>query len=461
MSLLGTLRCRVEGLVFVLILVAFLPAAMISFLYACSRGRAADAWCFYKIVTKRWCHIVRHGLVDFRKSWWLQLSYEKKAILWRHVILIEMLGVKRIAGGKRTGEESRILVIKLAHFGDALHIGPMLEQLAEARPNARIDVIVGPWCVDVVKRMKGVDRVISYTPQYELFTRSEQGQRSSFWQEWMFLCELMNEKYGLVLSTSVTNLPELLLIQASVKQRWLGASCDVLTMYPEIEGAGERYDHWKYEADRVAGMLSGLGIEPKPARLEFNVTADEDAWAKAMSSQLKGNLNGLLIVAPTAGWPDKAWLPKRFAEVASRVVREDGWAVALIGGPSECHLVEDVKQSASCDIVNLCGKTTLGQLAALMKYADVFLGNDSGPMHLAAAARIPSVVIFGPTIISKWAPKENCTVIQKGYACTGCVSWHPRARCLHGRKCMELVTVEEVVSALRRYTQPLEKVRQS
>ena len=92
----------------------------------------------------------------------------------------------------------------------------------------------------------------------------------------------------------------------------------------------------------------------------------------------------------------KRWLPERFAELSDRIVAE-GFFPILIGSPSERHISESVRQFAKSGIMDLTGETSVPELAALMTRSVCVVSNDTGPMHLAGALRIPVVSIFGPT----------------------------------------------------------------
>ena len=147
----------------------------------------------------------------------------------------------------------------------------------------------------------------------------------------------------------------------------------------------------------------------------------------------------------------KRWPAERFASIAERLVAELGAQVLLTGGPGDTPLAEKVEAAISCRVVNLVGRTGLGELGAILERCDLFLGNDTGAMHLAVAVGTPVVAIFGPTSpanygpygsgagVALWRPVECSPCLRRGRANAQC----PRPRCI------EAITVEEVWQALK------------
>lgn len=450
-SLRTFLRGRAEGLCFLLLSVTVAPLALACALLGLLRGNGAEVRKRLAHGIRRWGRMAAHGLEDIRAAWHINTRFEREVSLWHHVVLLELLAAANLADPpKAEAGAERYLVCKLAHFGDAMHIGPMLKALRAARPSARIDLLVGPWCEDYGRRLREVDQVVVYTPHYVLFNRGSRRGLRRGWREWAFLRRLHAARYDVVISTSTLNLPELLLIQAAAPAYWVGTGIGLLAWYPDPPARVETYDTGAYEADRVVGLLRHLGLDGAPAGLEYPVTADESAFAVATRQAATGNTaRPLVVVAPGAGWPGKAWPADRYAKVVRHLVESVGACVALAGSPEEKALAGTVARLAGVPVLDLAGQTTLGQLAALLREANLFLGNDSGPMHLAAAAGIPMVVLFGPTVASKWAPKQRCTVLQKEHRCEGCWSWHPNARCAHDNACMKRIEVDEVIEAVR------------
>jgi ADP-heptose:LPS heptosyltransferase len=394
---------------------------------------------------------VQRGMRLYREAWWPLPKYETASVFWRHWFWTELFAARN--GVRRCGSKrERFLIIKLAHIGDAMHIAPMIGALKAKRPDAEIDLLVGPWCEDLAARWSVSGDVLVYTPHLTLFHRGNRSQVRGWWEEWKFLRQLRDRHYSVIFSTSTLSMAEWMLIQAANPDLWIGADNPISAWYPEIPQQTEPYDSQAYEANRVGGLLRHIDMEPAEGLPGYPVRDDEVAWAEEQWLIADGRGIGAskrVVVAPGAGWPGKMWPAERFGELVNWLIGELGCRVILSGAPDESDLGGMI-ESACSDALNLIGQTSFGQTAGLVKTADLLICNDSGPLHLAAAFGTPSVALFGPTVASKWHPPGSQHVmIQKKGFCKGCVGWHPVATCLHDGACMKAIAVDEVAEAVR------------
>ncbi len=457
--MLRLIRNTVEGLVFALLFPVWLLVALLAAIVGRIKGYRRDV-CVFSSALCRWRGYFVSGTRRYREAWWPLPLFEKAGVFWRHCLLTEFFAALNQAGQSGHDGKERYLVIKLAHIGDAMHIGPMLAALRRERQNARIDLLVGPWCRDLAERWNPPGKIWVYTPHLELFRRGSKNGLRSFSGEMGFLFGLRRRRYSCVMSTSTLSMAEWLLIHASNPQRWIGAGNAIVGAYHEIPCNIEPYHSAMYEADRVGGLLRYLGIKPVNGRPDFPLREEERTWAleqwamgDGQTSEVKrsgrGATDGMrVVVAPGAGWPGKVWPAERFGELAVWMIEELGAEVVLAGAPDEKRLGEIICERCP-QAKNLIGATTFGQSAALVETADLLVCNDSGPLHLAAAYGTPSVALFGPTIASKWQPPGKMhRMIQKTGYCEGCIGWHPNAACLHANACMKAIGVNEVWDAV-------------
>lgn len=440
-SLLRWGRRRAESILFLALLGLLAPVLGVRAATTSLKGRAL--W-------SRWRKMLCHGLDDLRRACWPGIRYERAADVWFHVALIEffaLLNATAKPAGPAGGRE-RILVVKLAHFGDALHIFPMLRELRRQRPGAQIDLLVGPWCEGLARAFGIHDELLLQTPRLGLFERGAKSGRRSLWRELQWLLELRRRNYDRVISTSTTTLSEVLLMQAVRARRWVGTNLPDL-YEPEGDAVLIPYDSRMYESDRVMGLLALLEIAPGDTSLYYPMSSDTRADAERNLQDLGiAASDTFAVLCPGAGWPGKQWLPGRFAEVGDKIRRQLGLSVVLTGSAGEMALCAEVMRKMREPAVSLAGKTSLDQLATVLSKASLFVGNDSGPMHLAACFQIPSVVFFGPTIASKWAPRYPASRCLQHEDCSGCISWHHRATCLHGNRCMKAIAAKEAWQAI-------------
>ena len=154
----------------------------------------------------------------------------------------------------------------------------------------------------------------------------------------------------------------------------------------------------------------------------------------------------LVLIAPGSGWSGKNWLPERFGAVAACLAAERKAQIAWIGGPEEATLVP----AARAGDYRWFGKVSLPVLAAVLPRAQLFVGNDGGLLHFAAALGVPTVSVWGPTSPGKWGPKgPRHRQIRKTERCDGCIYWDYRETCRHDRICMKAVEVDDAQAAIR------------
>ena len=153
-----------------------------------------------------------------------------------------------------------------------------------------------------------------------------------------------------------------------------------------------------------------------------------------------------LILNVGARWLTKRWPPSHFADVALRASREIGASLIAVGSPEDRPLVDALKERlGDVPLLDLCGATTLPQLAALSAASDCVLSNDTGPLHLAAASGVPVVGIYTCTMPWSTGPYgPNAHVVQTRVWCAeSCLKTCPRM------ECMSELTVERVWMAVR------------
>jgi lipopolysaccharide heptosyltransferase II len=152
-----------------------------------------------------------------------------------------------------------------------------------------------------------------------------------------------------------------------------------------------------------------------------------------------------VVIQPGARYWFKAWPPERFAELADQLTDRFGCQVLVGGSPEEAPLAKTVVTQAKSRVLSIAGLTDVRTLAALLKRSALFVGNDTGVMHIAAAMGTPVVGLFGPSNPAEWGPRGGpAEVIYKGLDCRTC--FHPT--CRRGEEnCMKLITVDEVMAA--------------
>jgi ADP-heptose:LPS heptosyltransferase len=354
----------------------------------------------------------------------------------------------------------RILVVKLADLGDVLTATPAMRALRLSHPSAHISALVTPKSAPLLEGTDLVDEVIAFDkaafdrpfgaggslPTALALARRLRGQA---WDA-LALFHHLTTTFGVAKYAA--------LCLASGAQRVVGLDNGrgwFLTERVTDEGFGAQHeaDYWL----AVAGLLDGWNPEPV---YEVPVTPADRAWAEQQVARIYPDGAGLLAIHPGSGAFSLArrWPAERFAAVVrSLVSRFDLRPLVIQGpGPDEGLLARTVAVGAGGAAI-VGPAPTLGALVALLEQVRLFVGNESGVLHLAVAAQAPIVAIFGPTNDRAWGPypldAPRHAVVREHLACVPCVhrghTFGTPAGCA-ARTCIDLVEPSAVVAAAER-----------
>ena len=313
----------------------------------------------------------------------------------------------------------QLLIIKPSSMGDVVHAFPAVHSLLAANDGLAVDWVIHPAFAELLDYLPGIRRKI-------LFLRRELGQLRSFFPTLRRLREEIRQvRYdavidlqGLFRSALIGKMARTDCFCGPAQTREKLARCwydRELDFPPEVRHAIEK---------NCAMIRDFAHLENVSPTYHLPVV---DSYAEAADRLLSENgLTGspFIAVAPGARWKTKQWPPEFFgawaAELAAQV---PGRIFVLLGGPAEIPLGEAVIGSApSLQMVNLCGRTSPGSLVEVIRRASLLICNDSGPMHLAAAAGTPVAAVFGPTDPDLTGPYgEKCRVTQPDLNCIKCM----------------------------------------
>ncbi|MCW8915000.1 MAG: glycosyltransferase family 9 protein [Magnetovibrio sp.] len=275
--------------------------------------------------------------------------------------------------GKMPGETAlkRILFITSNRLGDAVLSLGVLAHLLDEYPGARTTVVCGPVPAGLFAAVPGLERVI------ELPKRKHSLHWWEMWRKCVGTC------WDVVVDLRNAPLSYALL---SKRQIHLGK-------------ANKKYLH------RVVAMGSLVGRADNPPVPQLWSTPEHDAAA----AKLIPDGTPVLALGPTANWIGKTWYADRFVELALRLTAEDGilsgGRIAVMAHTSELEMAQPVLDALPRDrILNLVGDIPLATVGACLRRASFYIGNDSGLMHMAAAAGIPTLGLFGPSREDLYAP---------------------------------------------------------
>lgn len=362
----------------------------------------------------------------------------------------------------------RILLIKLSAVGDVVHTLPVLPKLRARYPEARIDWLITREIADLVRHHPALSNVLLVDRRHLVrFGRSWSATAGLL----QLLAELRRTHYDLVLDlhgqfrtallTLATAAPARVGFDRPRKQsqqeylRRVGREACLHGWKGAREGAWLAYTHHiavptldVHAVDRYMWVGPLLGLPGGPP--DFTLRLPEAAERRA--GELLGELGladrPFALLFPGTVWETKHWRTEGFADVGRRLLRA-GLGVVLAGSPREQERCRTVARGCP-GAHDVCGRTTLADLAAVIRRAAVCVTNDSGPTHLAVAQGRPVVSIFGPTDPVWVGPYGRPdAVVQAGVACAPCYLRKLRA-CPHEHRCMSQVTSAMVVERLER-----------
>jgi heptosyltransferase-2 len=339
------------------------------------------------------------------------------------------------------GEEPKVLFIRFSSLGDVILTLPALRALRSRYPRARISYLTKSAYAPLLAGSPDIERVVSLE---ELSGRGGLAGLARFCRQ---------ERYDLVvdLHANLRSRVASLLLRAPVKLRYRK---DALMRRLWASGwmRGEMLAVTRDVVDRYLDTLRPLGVEEEGLFPEIPVAAREREQANAfLRDRGVRDPENMAVIFPGAKWSNKCWPATGFAAVGRWMESELGLEVVLAGDEGDREQVGVVKRNLSRAAAELCGRTGLRELAAILNLARVVVGNDSGPGHLAAAVGTPVVTIFGPTSEAfGFSPRgRRVRTVSRSLECRPC-SIHGGRRCPRGRRsCLDDIPPGEVMQAVR------------
>lgn len=344
---------------------------------------------------------------------------------------------------------SRFLLVQLADIGDLVLTTPAISALRQAKPQAQIDLLAARHALSIVPPTL-VNHIIPFDKG------SHSGTRALFSrQNVRRLCALGNYDtviffHHFTLKIGVAKFR--FIAWASRAKQIVGLKnhhAKFLTDYVLDEGFGAKHEA-QYWLELVG--LVGASSRPRPAQIHREAYTSD--WQKHV---VGGNESApkVVIHAGSGGYSAaRRWMPSRFAQVAQQLRQQYDAEIILVGKSADDS--DEVAQLMDCEPRNLAGKTSLPQLADVIYHADLFIGADSGVMHIAAAVGTPVISIFGPSNFRAWHPWSvggRTAVLTSQVECSPCSYVGHTIGARDGcpaRTCMKLVHPQTVFQTAKR-----------
>jgi predicted lipopolysaccharide heptosyltransferase III len=313
---------------------------------------------------------------------------------------------------------ARILLIRLRSIGDCLLLTGPVRALKEHFPEFRISVVAEARFADCFDGNPDFSEVISLKRKTAA-------------------AQLMARRFHAILN--LHGGPTSFAYSCMAWGRRIGAEqYQYRQLYNGLVPSVEPYTHC---VDATLATFRWLGLpESNAPALRYGFHVRE---AAKMQTVMRGRK--YVVIHPGAVLTTKRWAADRFAQVA-QALQSEGFVIALTAGPGEDSVVVDVARNLPGAVILL--GLTIAELAELIRGAKLYVGNDSGPMHLAAAVGTPTVAVWGSSDSRAWRPWGVASrVVQNPFECNPC----PGYRCLVAETplCIESVAVEQVIAAAK------------
>ncbi len=336
----------------------------------------------------------------------------------------------------------RILIVRLDKIGDVILSTPAIKALRDAYPTSHIAFMVRPYAREIVEGNPYLDEVIIYDKEH---------YRNGIRGNLKFILALRRGRFDIALILHPTARAHMITFLAGIPERvgydrkW---GCLLTKRIPHGKQFG-----LKHEIDYTLDILRYIGIEARERRLYMPVKESSEYKMEGLFER-RGIKDSDVVITlnPGASCSSKRWRPENFALVGDALIESVRDArIVIISNLKDKAFGDKVARLMKKGCMNLSGRTSVADVASVLKRSKLFISNDSGPVHIACAVGTPVVAIFGRSdrglSPERWAPSGKTDIVLHKYVgCKKCLAHN----CRIGYKCLEAITADEVVAAAKK-----------
>lgn len=341
----------------------------------------------------------------------------------------------------------RILLVRLSAIGDVIHALPVAYAVRQKFPEAEINWLVEERVAELISLNPYIDKII-VMPRKEWKEIAKRNRWQALKALIGFLKGLQEYNFDLVLDLHGFFKSALPVGMTKAPARYGAADAgEGSTLFynhkikipPEI---CHKVDRNLYLAEKV------LGVSTEQVKFAIEPETREKEKVAELLAKYQLTAGKFIIINPYTTWETKNWHIEGYRELAERIKKELDYEVVFTGSPDDRKGIDALLDTISVQAYNFAGLTTLGELTALYSKAELYIGGDTGPMHLAVAVDLPVVAIMGPTNPQIYGPygDSNIVVRDNNLSCLNC--W--KRKCPNKQECMKNVTVEQVFTAVKK-----------
>ena len=343
----------------------------------------------------------------------------------------------------------RILILRLSAVGDVLRTLPAVMALRKHLPSSHIAWVVEEPSKTLLESQPEIDQVILFPRK-----RWTEGMKSigkvwkTFKEMGQFFLEVRKEKFDFVLDFhGIIKSGMISFLSGSPKRigydRKSSKEGNFLLSNIKVQLPKEKISRYR----RNFALLKGVGLEVKDFDARLHIPQRDKEYIESFLVKLNPPLRRPSIAIHAGTNPKavfKRWMPGHYAQLADRLIRELHATVIFTWGPEELESVEAIRKEMTEQSVLGPETESLTQLGELFKHCDLYLGGDTGPMHIASLMGTPVLAIYGPTDPVLHEPLGRHKKVRKEVGCNPC-----RNRSCKDLKCLKIITVDDVFKATK------------
>ncbi|MFZ2959383.1 MAG: glycosyltransferase family 9 protein [Candidatus Ozemobacteraceae bacterium] len=341
-----------------------------------------------------------------------------------------------------------ILLVRIDGLGDLIMSSPIIGELKKRFPDSKITLLTANWSKGVLPFLPGIDETLFFDAPW-IVPGIENG-----WKNFVrTIKDLRRRKFDIAIDLRGDFRNNILLSLTGSPLR-IGFDITGCEFFLNgIVSCGQNH-HYLHLAKRIIHFLDpkSEGTFESSFFPRLNLPSDTVQKARTFLSSLgipiKNQEKPLIIIHPGARWKGRQWETEKYAKLADRIVRQLGGNILLTGTADELEICTEVQKRMAESSIFLAGKTPFDLFLGILHVADLFVGVDSGPMHLANALGTPLVALFGPALVETVGPtRQPYEVVtwQKDFSCSPC----PQITCPKtGISCMNAISIKDVWQAI-------------
>jgi lipopolysaccharide heptosyltransferase II len=333
----------------------------------------------------------------------------------------------------------RVLLVRLRSIGDTVLSTPSLIALRRFLPDAQIDILLEDWVAPVLEGFEAVDNVLIV---------KKDDLKSSLQMALKIRQNRYDVAYNLHGGTTGT-----FFVRASGAKYRIGyENYRYNFLYNRRQPSPAIF--WQrdkvHSAEQQLALLgfTGVPVSDQPKSQLAVIEAARISIENKLKSKLQNSQSKIALVHPTTAFETKQWATENFAQIAE-YLHERGIATIAVGAPNEKSVLDNLKNKARVPVQTFTD-LSLPEITALASRASLFIGNDSGIAHTAAAVGTPTVVIFGSSNINHWRPWTDAPneIVYEEMPCQPCAGFVCKE--FDEPQCIRRVTVEMVTNAIEK-----------